>query len=162
MKKETDYSNYPNKISLIQELLHATEYPGSAYMIFDIDTQKVFGSKGRIPVVITIDGQKFRRNLAKYAGELMMVFNKEMRDATGYKAGDKIKLTIERDFEPRQVELPEDVKAALESTGLLDKWQKWSYSHQKEDIAWIEEAKRPETRSRRIEKLISVLKAEEA
>ncbi len=162
MKKETDFSAYPNKIILEQELLHEPQYPGSAFMIFDIDTQAVFGSKGRIPVVITIDGKQFLRNLARYAGELMMVFNAEMRDATGYKAGDKIKMIIERDLEPRKVELPEDVRAALDAAGLIAKWEKWSYSHQKEDIAWINEAKRPETRSKRVEKLVSTLQSDKA
>ncbi len=83
-----------------------------------------------------------------------------MRERTGYKAGDRIQVLIERDFEPRVVELPQDVAQALKTARLLDKWQTWSYSHQREDIAWIEEAKRPETRQKRIAKLLEKLALE--
>ncbi len=157
MKIEKDGSGYPNRVSLEVELRHAPEYPTSAFMVFDFDPVEIFGTKARVPVVLTIDGKKFRRSLARYAGELMLVFNAELREATGYKAGDRIQVLIERDFEPRVVELPQDVAQALKAAKLLDKWQTWSYSHQREDLAWIEEAKRPETRQKRIAKLLEVL-----
>lgn len=156
-KQEKDYSAYPNRICLDVTLQHAPEYPGSAFMVFDFDVPAVFGTKGRVPVVLSIDGKRFRRSLSRYAGEYMMVFNAELRDATGYRAGDTIQITIERDIDPRVVELPNDVSDALDAAGLRDAWNAWSYSHQKEDMAWIDDAKRPETRQKRIAKLIEVL-----
>lgn len=157
MKTETDRSAYPNRISLEVELRHSPEYPNSAFIVFDFDPQKIFGTKARVPVVLTIDGKKFRRSIARYAGELMLVFNAELREQTGYKAGDRINVLIERDFEPRVVELPQDVSQALKTARLMDKWNSWSYSHQREDLAWIEEAKRPETRKKRIARLVDAL-----
>jgi len=157
MKKEKDYSSFPNRISLDLDLQHAPEYPGSAFVVFDFDPELIFGTKARVPVVITIDGIKFKRFIARYAGELMMVFNAELREKTGYKAGDRVHMLIERDFEPRVVELPPDVESAIQQAGAMDIWQSWSYSHQNEDMAWINEAKKPETREKRIAKLVGVL-----
>lgn len=160
MPDTKNYDAFPNKISLDVPLLRSDEYPTSAYMIFDFDVPAIFGTKGRVPIVITIDGKKFRRSLARYAGAYMMVFNAEFRDATGYKAGDTVKMTLERDTEPRVVELPPDVLSAINSANLTAEWEKYSYSHQKEDVAWIEDAKKPETRANRIAKLIAKLSGE--
>ena len=156
MPDKKDYSAFPNLIELDVLLRHAPEYPGSAFMVFDFDVPAVFGSK-RVPVVMTIDGKQFRRSLSLYSGAYMMVFNAELRDATGYRAGDTIHIKIERDTAERVVSLPDDLASALAEAGLLEIWKKWSYSHQKEDLAWIEEAKRPETRQKRIAKLLEKL-----
>jgi hypothetical protein len=72
----------------------------------------------------------------------MMVFNKELRDATGYKAKDRIRILLERDYEERKIDLPEDIRNQLHQAGLLPAWEKQSYSHQKEHLAWILEAKK--------------------
>lgn len=152
-----DYSAFPNIVTLDIELLSPDEYPGSAYMVFDIDFELVFGSKGKIPVKLTVDGHLYRSTIAVYSGVHMMVFNRTMREETGYKAGDKIKITIERDLEERKVDLPVDVAEALGKAEIGDKFAKLSYSHQKENIAWINDTRNPDTRARRIAKLISVL-----
>ncbi len=152
-----DYSAYPNKITLEIELLSSEEYPGSAYMSFDLDFEKVFGSKGKIPVVFTVNEHQYRSTIAVYNGVHMMVFNKAMREDTGYKTGDKIIATLERDQEPRKVEIPSDVQNELTQAGVMEAFAKFSYSHQKEDIAWINDTRNPETRARRIAKLISAL-----
>lgn len=157
MKKSADFSSYPNKISLDVELLHEPKYPGSAFVVFDFDVQAIFGTKGRVPILMTIDGKVFRRSLARYAGEYMMVFNKELRDATGYQAGDVIHVLLERDNEERTVELPEDIQKALSDAGMLSSWEKKSYSFQKEHLAWLMDAKRAETKLTRITKLIALL-----
>ncbi|HNX37266.1 MAG TPA: YdeI/OmpD-associated family protein [Candidatus Cloacimonadota bacterium] len=157
MPKNQDFSAFPNRISLDVPLLHSEEYPTSAYMIFDFDVPAIFGTKARVPVVLTIDGKKFRRSLSLYAGAYMMVFNAELRDGTGYKAGDIVHMTIERDLEPRVVELPEDVAIAFSKANVQKAWDAFSYSHQKEDLSWINDAKRPETRIKRINTLVEKL-----
>lgn len=156
--KQKDFSNYPNRISLEVELKSEPQYPNSAYIVFDFDVEAVFGTKGGIPVVMTIDGKKFQRNLARYAGEYMMVFNKELRDETGYRAGDRVQILLERDQEERRVQIPEDIMDVMRETGVLPAWEKQSYSHQKEHIDWVLDAKKDETKERRIDKLINLLK----
>lgn len=158
MKKNRDYSKYPNKISVELTLQHEPKYPGSAFMIFDFDPEAIFGSKGRVPVILTIDGKKFCRTLARYAGKYMMVFNKELREATGYRAGDKIQILLERDFEERVVEIPGDIQLVMQETGVLPAWEAQPYSSKKEHLAGILDARKEETKQRRIARLIEFLK----
>jgi hypothetical protein len=134
------------------------DYPNSAAFTFPYDAQEVFGTKSRVPVKFSVDGHVFRSTLAPMGGQHMMVFNLEMRQKTGYKAGDTIHITMERDTEPRVVEIPDDVAKAMKSNQqAYDVFMKYSYSHQKEDVAWINDAKRPETRQKRILKLLETL-----
>ncbi len=65
---------------------------------------------------------------------------------------------MEKDTEKRTVEAPPDLVAALEKSGLREAFSKLSYTHQKEHVNSITEAKREETRARRIEKTIEMLK----
>lgn len=153
----------PNKITITTQLHSSEEYPGSAFFIFDIDLMEVFGKKGRVPVKIYIDGHMYRSRIAKYAGyPPMMVFNKQMRNETGYGAGDTVTVTLEHDLDQRVVELPEDVANALKPFRLVRVFQRLSYTHQKEYVDWINDAKKAETRSRRIGKLIEQLQSGKA
>ena len=56
--------------------------------------------------------------------------------------------------------IPDDLAAALESDPVaLDSYSRLPPSHRREYMEWIDEAKRPETRRRRIEKTIRMLNA---
>ncbi len=157
-----DFSSYPNRITLETTLQSSDEYPGSAFFIFDFDFEAVFGSKGRIPVWLWVGEHRYRSTIAVYSGVHMMVFNARMRQETGYKAGDKITVTLVRDTEIRKIELPEDVKAFLAEQQVLSIYEAYSYSHQKEALDWINDAKKAETRSKRIEKLAQKLNPDTA
>jgi len=144
----------PNRVELDILLQSTDEYPSSAFIVCEFDVYAVFGSKGRIPVIVKVGSHQFRSSLAPMSGSHMMVFNREMRDATGFKAGDRVHMILERDVQDRQVDVPEDVKAAIEADGKWEAFITQSYTHKKEQMLWINEAKRPETRQRRIEKLL--------
>lgn len=143
-----------NRVELEVLLQSSDEYPNSAFIICDFDVCAVFGSRGRIPVKISVGDYQFRSSLAPMNGTHMMVFNREMRDATGCKAGDRIHMTMERDTQQRYVEVPEDVRVAIEAEDLWDVFEAQSYTHKKEQVLWINDAKKPETRQRRIDKLL--------
>lgn len=162
MKKDIELGKFPQRIELDLVLSFTAEYPRSAFMEFDFDIQSVFGSKGRIPVKITVDGHSFRSTIVPMGGKHLMTFNKQMREATGYKAGDRIHILLERDAEPRTVDMPADIRSALTGQGLWDALLKYTYSHQKEVLDWINDTKNPETRARRISKLAEKLRQEEA
>lgn len=153
-----DNSGYPNRITLEIELLSSDEYPGSAYMVLDFDFEAIFGTKGKVPVKFTVGEHCYRSTIAVYGGVHMMVFNRQMREETGFKAGDRIRATLERDTDERKVDIPEDVHKAMAQAGVLEIFAATSYSHQKEHVAWINDTKKQETRERRIAKLIAVLK----
>ena len=61
--------------------------------------------------------------------------------------------------EPRVVEIPQDLDKELKRDPEVQAvFAELSYTHQKEYVRWIEEAKREETRQKRIHKTITMLK----
>jgi uncharacterized protein YdeI (YjbR/CyaY-like superfamily) len=84
---------------------------------------------------------------------------KEIRNAIGKTFGDEVQITLEPDTEPREVKIPAELNEffAQNSNAKLA-FDKLSFTHRNEYVNWIEEAKKPETRQRRLEKTISNLK----
>ena len=122
------------------------------------DVEKVFGAK-RVPVKVSINNADYRSTIFRMGGKYIMVVPKRFREAAGVKGGEKITVEMRRDTEKRSVEVPKDLAGALERANLQDTFSKLSYSHQKEHVNSINEAKREETRVRRIEKTIEKLAA---
>ena len=90
-------------------------------------------------------------------GRFMMAVPKIFRDTAGIKAGDTIEVTMERDTEKRTVETPKDLSKAIEKANLQAIWEKMSFTHKKEYVNAVNDAKKEETRIRRIEKTIEML-----
>ena len=65
--------------------------------------------------------------------------------------------SIELDTEPREVDVPADLEAALDAEAKAA-FERMSYTHRKEYAEWIEEAKRPETRERRVAKAVEMIR----
>jgi uncharacterized protein YdeI (YjbR/CyaY-like superfamily) len=79
-------------------------------------------------------------------------------DAGGVGPGDKVTVVLEPDTAPRTVDVPADLKKALKTNPRAQaSWDRYSYTHRKEFANWITEAKKPETRARRLEKAIEML-----
>ncbi len=122
------------------------------------DVQKAFGSKGRIKVKGTIDGYPYRGSIHPYGGVHYLGVRKEIRDAIVKKPGDYVSIVMEVDTEPRIVEVPGDLRRALDiNEAAREEFERCSYSHKKEYVDWIVESKKPETRGRRINKLLEML-----
>jgi hypothetical protein len=132
---------------------------GGAYVTIPFDAEQAFGKK-RVKVLAIIEGVPYRGSLVRMGTEhhLLPVL-KAIRQQTGKAIGDEIEVTVEEDTLPRQVAVPADLAQALESDASgKDFFQRLSYTHQKEYVAWVEEAKRSETRQARIIKTIEMLK----
>ncbi len=132
---------------------------GGAYVTIPFDVEQAFGKK-RVKVLAIIEGVPYRGSLVRMGTEhhLLPVL-KAIRQQTGKAIGDEIEVTVEEDTLPRQVAVPADLAQALESDASgKDFFQRLSYTHQKEYVAWVEEAKRSETRQARIIKTIEMLK----
>jgi hypothetical protein len=126
----------------------------------DFDVEKAFGKRGRVPVRGTLNGAPFRGSLFPMGGCHFMVVNRHLRAAAGVSGGETVPVVMERDTEPRTIEPPADFGRALKgSEEARAAWDKLSYTHRREHVEHIEEAKRPETRQRRIEKSIALLAA---
>jgi hypothetical protein len=125
------------------------------------DAEKAFGKRGRVPVRGTLNGAPFRGSLFKMGGDChFMVVNRHLREASGVRGGETVPVQMERDDAPRVITPPADFARALEGNREAQAtWDKLSYTHQREHVEHIEEAKRPETRLRRIEKSVTLLAA---
>ena len=131
-----------------------------AGVIIPFDIKEVWG-KARVPVKGIINGAAFRTTVVKMAGEYCFCVNQKMRsDAGGVGPGDEVTVTLEPDYAPRIVEVPPDLKKALKNSPKASAtWDGYAYTHRKEFANWITEAKKPETRARRLEKTIEMLAA---
>jgi len=134
------------------EVLHA-------YLPFDV--YESFGTRARIPVKGTINGFAFRSSIFPMGGgKFYLVVNKQMREGAKVKAGDTAEFLLEKDDAPREIETPADFAKALKANKDAQAvWDRLSFTHRKEYIGAIVEAKKPETRMRRIEKAIEMIAA---
>jgi len=125
---------------------------------FPWSVSELFGVKGRVPVKARFSGIDYRGSLVTYGGpEHMLLVLTEVRRQLGLDAGDTVHVQLELDTEERRIELATDSREALEAAGQLDAFTGMSYSQQREFQLWIEDAKRPETRARRIEKMTGLV-----
>jgi antitoxin component of MazEF toxin-antitoxin module len=120
------------------------------------DVEKVFGAK-RVPVKVQINGAEHQSTIIRMGGKYVVGVPKVFREAANVKAGELITVTLVKDSEKRTVEVPKDLAEALKKSDLTDVFAKMSYTHQKEYANAVNEAKREETRVRRIEKTIEQL-----
>jgi hypothetical protein len=123
-----------------------------------LDVPELFGAK-RAPVRGTVNGAPFRSRVAVYGGRYLLGLNRELREAAGVGGpGDTVTVELELDDEPRTVEVPDDLRAALDDE-LRVLFESLSYTHRREYVRWIEEAKREETRRRRVVRAVELLRA---
>lgn len=132
---------------------------GGAFVEVPFDVEKAFGSK-KPKVKAMIGGVPYRGLLVRMGTENhLLIILKEIREKIGKTFGDEVKITVELDTEPRVIKIPKDLAKELkkdkEARAFFDKL---SYTHRREYVMWINEAKREETRQNRIVKTIEMLK----
>lgn len=124
------------------------------------DVVAALGHGKRPPVVVTINGYSYRSTVAPYSGVTMLPLAAEHRRAAGAKAGDQVEVTLELDEQPRTVEVPADLAAALDARlGARAAFDALSYTNRKEHVRQVESAKAEETRRRRIARIADSLES---
>jgi hypothetical protein len=124
------------------------------------ETVLALGAGKRPPVRVTINKYTYRSTIAPMCGEYFIPVAAAIREASGCKAGDLLRVTVELDREPRIVEVPVDFGAELVKNETASRFfDGLSYSNKKGIVTNIESAKSSETRSRRIAKAIETLAA---
>ena len=135
-----------------EEGLNATGIPVPAEVV------AAFGQGKRPKVVVHIGGHSYRSTVAAYGDVYMLPLSQERRAAAGVEAGQTVEITLELDTQPRTVDVPDDLAAALaERPGLRAAFDALSYSARKEHVRQVETAKAAETRQRRIAKIVAGL-----
>jgi len=109
---------------------------------------------GRRPAVrVSLGGHTYRTTVASMGGRFLLPLSAENRTAAGVTAGDEI--DVDLDDEPREVTVPDDLARALqEDTAASEAFERLAYTHCREWVRWIEEAKKAETRTNRVTKTV--------
>ncbi len=132
----------------------------AAFIEFPFSTEEIFGKKGQVKIKAVFDDKvEYRGSLAKMKSECHILgLTQEIRKQLGKSFGDEVSVYLLEDKEERVVEIAEDIALVFnenpEAKVLFDKM---SYTHRKEYIRWIEEAKKPETRENRKLKMIQMI-----
>jgi hypothetical protein len=135
--------------------------PAAAVVLTDEQVAAVGEGAKRFPVVATVEGYMWRATVARMRGEFLLGLSREVREGAGVDAGDTVELQLELDTKPREVDVPEALATALaKDANARAAYEKLSYTHRKEYARWIAEAKRDETRERRVAKAIEQLRAD--
>lgn len=131
---------------------------GGAFVPIPFDVEQAFGKK-RVPVKATINGQPYRGTLVRMGEPYhILIVLKGIRQKIGKNVGDEVEVVLEEDTQPRVVEIPEDFQRALANAPVAKAaFEKMSFTHQKEYVNAILEAKHASTRSNRISKTIEML-----
>jgi Bacteriocin-protection, YdeI or OmpD-Associated/Domain of unknown function (DUF1905) len=115
-----------------------------------------FDRRGPVPVLGTLDDLTIRATLVPTGGGRHRLYlNGPMREAADKDEGDEVRMCLWLDPAPRDVDPPEDLRAALVAAGALEAFETWPPSHRREFIRAIENAKRPETRQKYVEQTVA-------
>jgi hypothetical protein len=137
--------------------------PGGAwtYLLIPFSVEKVFGTKARVAVAGTVNGFAFRNSLMPEGdGTHAMMFGKELQAGAKARQGDTVSVVLWLDDQPRTVEVPKELKAALKKNAkAAGFFEALSPSCKKEYAEWIDSAKQAETRERRVANALEMLAA---
>jgi hypothetical protein len=133
--------------------------PAAAVVLDDEHVAAVGEGAKRFPVVATVNGYTWRTTVTRMGGEFLLGLKRAVREEAGVEAGDTVEVRLELDTAPREVEVPEALSSALaEDPEARAAFDRLAYTHRKEYARWIEEAKRDETRRRRVPKALEMLR----
>lgn len=134
----------------------APDGPATAIELTDAQVDELGGGK-RAAVVVTIGERSARLRLAVMGGRNLIGLSKAARAELGVEIGDQVEASIALDAAPRDVELPDDLAAALAAAGARAAFDALAPSRRKEHVRGVTEAKRPETRERRVAAIVEGL-----
>jgi hypothetical protein len=132
---------------------------GGAVVRLPDDVAASFGTSRAIRVKGTVDGVAYRSNLMPVGGGAFCLgVHKATREAAGVTFGDAVRVTVERDDEPREVVVPPELQAALDADpDAKIAWERLAPSHRREHASAVADAKKPETRERRVAAVLAAL-----
>jgi hypothetical protein len=119
---------------------------------------EALGGKGRTPVQATFNGVPYRGSVVRMGGSFCIGVTKAVIADAGAEPGDLLEVVLRLDDAPREVDVPPELVAAFEARPeLREAWDSWSYTRRKQAAADVAEARKAETRGRRIEKILGEL-----
>lgn len=146
----------PPTVSFVATLLQAAG-KNAVGIVVPPDAVAALGSSRKPSVTVTLNNYTYRSTVATMSGRFMVGVAAEHREAAGVKGGDTLKVTLTLDTEPRIVALPADLKRALVKAKALPTFDASAAWKRKEFVRRVVDAKTPETRVRRIAKVVAAL-----
>jgi hypothetical protein len=132
----------------------------TAVVLDDAQVAAVGEGAKRFPVVATINGHAWRTTVTRMHGEFLLGLNRDVREGAVVQAGDTVDVALDLDEAPREVDVPAALADALARDRQAgEAYERLSYTHRKEYARWVAEAKRDETRERRVAQAIEMLRA---
>jgi 8-oxo-dGTP pyrophosphatase MutT (NUDIX family) len=132
--------------------------PAAAVILDDDQVAEVGEGRRAFPVQATINGYTWPGRVSRMGGEFMLGLRREVREAAGVEAGDEVTVTVVLDEAPREVEVPAALADALAADAdAKARFDGLAFTHRKEFAQWVAEAKKDETRARRVEQAIQML-----
>jgi hypothetical protein len=131
----------------------------TAFLEVPTEVIAALGERKRPPVQVTINGYGYRSTVAVYDGKFYLPVRREVREGAGVTQGQTVSVALRLDDAPREIRVPDDLDAALAARPeTRARFEGLSFSHRKEYVDWIEGARREETRRRRIEQAVEMLR----
>ena len=133
--------------------------PAGAFVLSDEQVSAVGDGRKTFPVQVTVNGVTLPLRLARMGGENLIGLARAVREQAGVSIGSAYQVEIAADREPRGVDVPEDLAAALAADPpARAAFEALAYSHRREFVRWITEAKREATRAQRVTKTLGMLR----
>jgi bifunctional DNA-binding transcriptional regulator/antitoxin component of YhaV-PrlF toxin-antitoxin module len=151
------------KKSIRKEFIGTLEDPqlsiDAAFITFPYSVKELFGTHGQVKVKVTFDGYPYRGILSTMgSGAHAILVRKDVRAAIGKKIGDRVAVVVEQDIEERVVDMPTALTDLLKrNKKALAFFESLSFTNRKEYALWISSAKRPETKTNRLEQILTKL-----
>jgi|SRR4051794_39636465 len=133
--------------------------PAAAVVLDDAQVEAIGEGAKRFPIVATVNGHAWRTSVTRMRGESLFGLSREVREAAGVEVGDAVEVQVALDEAPREVEVPEALAGAL--AGDADakaSFDALAFTHRKEFARWVADAKKPETRDRRVAQALAMLR----
>ena len=134
--------------------------PAGAFLLTDEQVATLGGSKKAFPVTVSVNGRSVAVRLARMGGENMIGMSKAARAEAGVELDYSYDIEITADASERTIEVPDDLNAALAAEPAVEAtFASMAYSHRKEYVRWITEAKKADTRTARVAKAAQMIRA---
>ena len=142
-----------------EAVLEAGDGDGGVFVVIPFSVPEVYGKRGQLPVHVTFDGYPYQGSAVPLGdGHHALLLLKQIRKAIGKTIGDTVRVTLRHDTAVRKMEAPADLAEQLATNPKAAAYfAKLAYTHQREYVRWLEGAKKPETRTRRLGEIVEML-----
>jgi hypothetical protein len=125
---------------------------------FPYSVKNIFNTNGNVPVIITVDGHEFEHTLLPSRNGHYLVYNEFIRRVLQKKLGDSVHIILKKYEGKREIEIPDYIIQVLNESGILNDFLNQPNYIKREQINFIELAKKEETKNNRLSALVDKIK----